>query len=213
MRSTSDALDAPLLAAEPLARRVAAGDAAAFRALFELLWEPCLRFARGQSALRGASEDDVREVVTRFIAKLEQEEHRALQLYLDWATRHPEKTFADWLKIALSNAARDYGRELRGGEARAVPGEPSAKRLLNELAKQLPLDDVGVRPPVTDAQTARQLLEFAQRELPQDQRTALLEWLQGASFEMIAESSALPSPEDAKRLVRAAVAVLRRQFG
>jgi DNA-directed RNA polymerase specialized sigma24 family protein len=181
--------------------------------LFEALWEPCLRFARGQSALRGASEDDVREVVTRFIAKLEQEEHRALQLYLDWATRHPEKSFADWLKIALSNAARDYGRELRGGEARAVPGEPSAKRLLNELAKQLPLDDVGVRPPVTDAQTARQLLEFAQRELPPDQRTALLEWLQGASFEMIAETSALPGPEDAKRLVRAAVAVLRRQFG
>jgi hypothetical protein len=94
-----------------------------------------------------------------------------------------------------------------------VPGEPLAKRLLNELAKQLPLDDVGVRPPVTDAQTARQLLEFAQRELPPDQRTALLEWLQGASFEMIAETSALPGPEDAKRLVRAAVAVLRRQFG
>lgn len=209
----SSPLDAPLTAAEPLARRVAAGDAAAFRPLFEALWEPCLRLVRAKSALRPANEDDAREVVTRVMGKLEQDDHRALRLYVEWAERHPDKDFADWIKIAVANAVRDYVRERRGASGADAPGSPSAKRLLNELANSLPIDDVGFRPPVTDAQTARQLLEFARGSLPDDQRAALEDWLLGASYEAIAEGRGLPDADAGKRLVRAAVAVLRRRYG
>lgn len=211
--TASSPLDAPLTAAEPLARRVAAGDGAAFRLLFEALWEPCLRLVRAKSALRPANEDDAREVVTRLMGKLEQDDHRALRLYLDWADRHPDKGFADWIKIAVANAVRDYVRERRGATSADAPGTPSAKRLLNELANSVPIDEVGFRPPVTDAQTARQLLEFARGTLPEDQRTALEDWLLGASYEGIAEARGLADAEAGKRLVRAAVAVLRRRYG
>ena len=87
------------------------------------------------------------------------------------------------------------------------------KRLLNDFAKSLPLDDMGKRPPITDAQTARQLLEFARERLPGDQLAALESWLQGASYEAIASSRGLDDTASAKKLVRAAVAVLRRHFG
>ncbi|MFO0551234.1 MAG: hypothetical protein U0271_22790 [Polyangiaceae bacterium] len=204
-------LDAPLLAAEPLARRAAAGESAAFRAFMAALWDPCLGLVRGSPAMRSATEDDAREVVTRVMARFERDSFRALRLYLDWAPRYPDKTFADWLKISVANVVRDYARERRGGVGGA-PNEPSAKRLLNELANSLPLEDYGVRPPVTDAQTARQLLEFARGQLPQQQLAALEAWLQGATHDTIAVDLSLPGAEDAKRLVRAAVAVLRRQF-
>ncbi|MBL8741239.1 MAG: sigma-70 family RNA polymerase sigma factor [Myxococcales bacterium] len=200
-------------AAEPLARRAASGDSAAFKQLMAALWDPCVALVRGSAAMRslGAGDDDAREVVTRLMAKLERDEHRTLQLYLDWASRHPDKSFGDWLRITVANVARDYGRERRGSEARR-PAEPSAKRLLNDLAQSLPLE-LGARPPMTDAQTARELLEFARTRLPPKQLDALEGWLQGASYEALAEELALSGADEAKRVIRAAVAVIRRQFG
>lgn len=206
-------LDERILAAEALARRAVAGEAGVFRALMAALWDPCLALARASRVMRSSNEDDAREVVTELMAKLERDEHRALKLYVDWAGRHPDKGFADWIKITLANVVRDHARERRGGEVGQTPEGVSAKRLLNELAQTLPLEDLGVRPPVTDAQTARQLLEFARGRLAEGQLSALHDWLQGKSYDAIAGDLALESPQEAKRLVRAAVAVLRRQFG
>ncbi|NUP12290.1 MAG: sigma-70 family RNA polymerase sigma factor [Polyangiaceae bacterium] len=206
--------DAPLLAAEPLARRVAAGDAAAFQELMGALWEPCVGLVRRSGAMRSlsATDDDAREVVTRLMSKLERDSHHALRLYLDWAGRNPDKSFADWLRITVANVARDYARERAGTNVDRSAKAPSGKRLLNDFAQSLPLE-LGARPPMTDAQTARQLLEFARTRLPPAQLTALEAWLQGATHEGIAEQQALSSPEEAKRLIRAAVAVIRRHFG
>ena len=209
-------LDTPILAAEPIVRRVAAGEWALFPEVMRALWEPCARLVRSSSAMRSSTEDDARDVVTGLMAKLEHDDHRALRLYVDWCTRHPEKDFADWLKITVANAVRDHLRDRRGAsDARAprAPSEPSAKRLLNELAKSLPLAEIGVRPPFTDAQTARQLLDFARAHLPDDQLQALGGWLEGESYEAIAEHRGLLGANEGKRLVRAAVAVLRRRFG
>lgn len=208
-------LDAPIEAAAPLAVRAAAGDPAAFRELIGALWEPSLRLVKASAAMRAlsATEDDAREVATAVMTRLERDDTRALRLYLEWRPRHPDKTFADWFKITVANVIRDFARERRGGAARQIPRELSQKRLLNDFAKSLPLDELGRRPPVTDAQTARQLLEFARERLPADQLAALEAWLQGASYEAIASSRALDDAASAKRLVRAAVAVLRRHFG
>jgi DNA-directed RNA polymerase specialized sigma24 family protein len=69
-----------------------------------------------------------------------------------------------------------------------------------------------MRPPVTAQETARELLEFACEHLEPDQTQALDLWLQGASFEDLASAQS-SSPEAARRVLRAAIARLRRQFG
>lgn len=201
--------------AESLIAPVLAGDQA-FAELMAALWEPSMRLVGGSKAMRGlrASEDDVREVVTRLMSKLQRDDFRALRLYRPWKERHPDKTFADWFKITAANVVRDFARERRGTDHRRMPGELSKKRLLNDFAKTLPGEDLhGQRPPVTDAQTARQLLEYARERLPSEQLAALESWLQGASYDAIASSRGLDDAATAKRLVRAAVAVLRRHFG
>ncbi len=129
-----------------------------------------------------------------------------------WRQRHPDKTFADWIRIVTRNVVRD-GLRQRLGTARAadLDPSPSVKRLLNEFASSPALETLGFRPPVTLAQTARQLLEFAGSHLPADQCGALAHWIRGASFEDIAAELRVGEAVG-RRLVRAAVATLRRRF-
>jgi hypothetical protein len=56
------------------------------------------------------------------------------------------------------------------------------------------------------------MLEFAERRLPPDQFLALTHWIDGASFEEIEEEIPASSRGHGQRLVRAAVATLRRHF-
>jgi hypothetical protein len=65
---------------------------------------------------------------------------------------------------------------------------------------------------MTAAQTARQLLEYAHKHLPEDQYAALVSWIDGASFEDVSHERGLDNEEEARCLVRAAVAALRRRF-
>ncbi|MEZ4444565.1 MAG: hypothetical protein R3B72_36160 [Polyangiaceae bacterium] len=203
----------------PLAREVAAGDVERFPSLVEQLWDPSLRLVAASRAMRGlrAGEDEIRDVATRLMERLSRDEHRALRLYVPWQDANPDKTFADWFKIVVANVVRDFAREQRGSERRRLPagdsGEPSVKRLLNQFASTLPLDILGTRPAMTDAQTARELLLFAERHLPAEQLAALTRWIAGSSFEDIAASQALESAEAARKQVRRAVATLRRKFG
>lgn len=69
-----------------------------------------------------------------------------------------------------------------------------------------------MRPPMTAAQTARELIEFARAHLRADQFTGLTRWMDGADLGEIAAELALPDPDEARKLVRSAVAVLRREF-
>lgn len=204
----------PLADAAVLADRIAAGEAELFPTLVEQIWEPCLRLVGGSRAMRGlqAGEDDVREVATRVLTRLSRDEHRALRLYGPWQAANLDKSFADWLKILVANVVRDFAREQRGSEQLQMPGEPSVKRLLNHFASTLPLDELGARPAMTDAQTARELLEFAKHHLRADQLGALERWLEGSTFDDIAASQALDHADGARKLVRSAVATLRRKF-
>ncbi len=197
---------------EALAERVAGGDTAAWAPLAEALWpalQTLVRSSRSMGPLR-RSEDDVRDVVTDLLEKLGSREGRGLLLHRSWRARHPDKTFADWLRIVATNAVRDHVRARRGRPE--DDGLPSVKRLLNEFSGSAAVESLGVRPPMTAAQTARQLLAFAHDQLPADQRAALSSWLEGASFEEIRAEVGASSAEEAARLVRAAVAVLRRRF-
>ncbi len=198
--------------AEGLAREAAQGDRRSFQSLVELIWPDLDRSMRSSRRLAAAAatDDGPEDVALRIIEKLQSDDFRALRLYVDWRDRHPEKSFADWLRIVAANATRDYLRELRGYSA--GDGLPTPKQLLNAFSGVNSADEIGTRPPMTWAQTARQLLEFAEERLPEPQRRALSAWLQGEDFEEISRTQALGGGAEARRVVRAAIAVLRREF-
>ena len=162
------------------------------------------RFAR--------SDDHVDAVVGALVEKIARPDGRALRRYVDWRASRSDQTFANWIRIVTKNAIRDYLRDQLGTSNRTPAGEPSAKRLLNEFATA-PAADVerGHRPPVTAAQTARELLDFAHSRLPAGHFRALRHWLAGESFEEIGRTDGEPAAE-ARRKIRASVAVLRRHF-
>lgn len=198
---------------EALARAVAEGDSQAFSGFVTLLWPEMLSILSKSRTMgpRRTNQDDLHNVGVRVIEKLYRDDFSALKLYPSWNERHPEKSFRDWLRIVIANVARDYLRE----EQRKTPGfrsSASPKSLLNAFVASLPIEDLGTRPPMTAAQTARQLLEFAEARLPAVQYAALSEWLQGSSFEELAAQLRLDGAEHARRLVRASLASLRRAF-
>jgi DNA-directed RNA polymerase specialized sigma24 family protein len=192
-------------------RRRADGDRETVVELTEILCAfvgPALARTRLLASLR--SEDAPREVLTRVLEKLLHADAHALRQFVDWRGRHPERTAEDWLLIVLTNAAREYVRQQRGRRRNGVL-EPSRNRFLNEYL-QLAEADVGVRPPYTPQQTARQVVEFARERLPVAQLEAFERWLEGAEPEEIARAMKLESGEVGHRLVRAATATLRRAF-
>ena len=93
---------------------------------------------------------------------------------------------------------------------------PLNKRMLNTLASLLPADDdhrLAFRPSMTNVQMARELLEYAAHALESTQSRALRLWMDGVSHDDIARELGLATPRDADKLVRAALARLRRHFG
>lgn len=201
----------PLLC-EALIARVTTGDAKAWQSLVAHLWPVLFKIVAASPSMGplGRSEDDVRTVLTRLFERLSRGDGRALMLYGAWRAQHTDKTFEDWIRIVTANVVRDHLREVLADAAAFE--DPSVKRLLNEFAACPALAALAVRPPITNAQTARQLLEFAEQRLPPDQHRALVLWLEGASFSEIGTELGLAGEQLASNLVRAALAVLRRAF-
>ena len=209
---TSAPLDDPQW--QSLVARAAAGDAPARRTLLERLWPVWTEMVRSSRSMGSfaRSDDHVDAVVGTLIEKIARPDGRALRRYLDWQAAHGEQTFADWIRIVTKNAVRDYLRDQLGTGKPAQAGEPSVKRLLNEFTvSPAAAEERGHRPPVTAAQTARELLEFAASRLPEGHLRALRQWLDGTSFEEIGRAEGEPSAV-ARRKVRAGIAVLRRHF-
>jgi DNA-directed RNA polymerase specialized sigma24 family protein len=150
--------------------------------------------------------------VAHVASRLAGQRWQALRRWPSWRDRHPDRAFGDWLRIATANAVRDYVRSVGGGSTKKRGWKgPSPKRLLNELALLMPVDDLGARPPVTAQQTALQLLAFAEGHLDALQLAVLMRWLAAESCEEIAGALGLATAQ-AHRLVRAAIATLRRRF-
>ncbi len=197
---------------ELLVARAGDGDVQAWDTLVRRLWPCLLTLARRGRGSPDRSLDDRHDVAAAVIAKLGGREGRGLKQFGTSRQRHPDKTFADWIRIVTRNVVRDGLRQRLGPATAAdMDASPSVKRLLNEFASSPALETLGFRPPVTLAQTARQLLEFASSHLPADQYGALARWIRGASFEDIAAELRVGEAVG-RRLVRAAVATLRRRF-
>jgi RNA polymerase sigma factor (sigma-70 family) len=196
------------MGADPaLLQQVVAGDARALSQWLERLWPELVLLVKANSSMRplAASEDHVHNVVQSVIEKLSLRFER----YAPWQAANPDRSIDDWLRIVTKNAIRDYLRAQFG--PRSASDQPSVKRLLNEYASSDPLEERSVRPPFTLAETARELFEFAKRHLPPAQLRALQLWLEGASFDEIAQDQS-SSAEQAQQQLHAGIAVLRRHF-
>ncbi len=203
------AIDGPTC--DALVQRLDAGDERAWHDLVEHLWTASLRIVAASKPMRafGASADDVENVATALLGKLGDDGRRGLRLYALWRRRFPAKDFADWYRIALSHAVQNYVRDhLAATDGTRRPQD----EVLDELVKSGKLAEPGERPAVTAAQTARQLREHALMHLPAEQCEALMLWIEGASFEEVAEELGLEGGEAAKKQIRAAIAALRRHF-
>jgi DNA-directed RNA polymerase specialized sigma24 family protein len=204
-------LDSPLY--DDLVARAAGGDAPARHQLLESLWSTWGEMVRANRSMGSfaKSDDHVDNVVGTLVEKFGRPDGRALRQYLAWRAEHDQQTFGDWLRIVTKNVIRDYLRAQLGSEKPTATGDLSVKRVLNEFAMSPAIEELGVRPPVTAAQTARELLEFAAERLPAQQLRSLRHWLDGASFDEIGDACGT-SRVDAQRSVRASIAVLRRHF-
>jgi DNA-directed RNA polymerase specialized sigma24 family protein len=197
-----------------LALVVRSTDDPAWAELVDHLWPTLLHGIRGSRTMGpfGRSEDHVREAALRVVERLAADGCRALGRYAEWREAAPGRTFDTWLRIVSTNVLRDYVRERVGRPSARPEGAPEYNaRLVDSLAAALPSDELlGNRPPVTLHQTAREILEFAAERLPAAQLAALRAWLGGASFDEIASEQGLDGEHAARKLVRAALATLRR---
>jgi hypothetical protein len=211
--------DSDLAALAGYVPRVVGGDDAAWKELVVAL-EPhlitLLRRSRTLGPMRH-NVDDCRAVMISVLERLKKDDHRGLRLFQPWVAANPGKDFGDWIRIVTVNMARDHVSSRLGDGNRADDDEPPRnKRMLHTLASLLPGDDdhrLAFQPLMTNDQLARELMEYAARALDPVQLRALNLWIEGASFEELAAELDLPRPRDATRLVRAALARMRRHFG
>src|SRR5688572_9538885 len=197
--------------------RVVGGDASAWNELvvrLEPLLIQLLQRGRTLGPLRH-NIDDCRAVMITVLERLRRDDFRSLRLFPPWADANPGKDFGDWIRIVTVNIARDHVSARLGEAARSEDDAPLNKRMLNTLASMLPGDDdhrLAFRPSMTNVQMARELLEYAARSLESTQLRALRRWMDGASHDEVARELGLASARDADKLVRAALARLRRHF-
>jgi hypothetical protein len=197
---------------DDLLRRIVSGDQVAWMTLFTQygpVVERIARSSRSMGSYRG-SRDDVRNVMAQVFERLRRDDYRALRTYPGWLDRNPGREFSDWLTIVTVNVVRNYISAKLG--APAADGTP-IKQLVNTLADAMPLDGAPlVRPHITTKETAHRIFAYARDHLDDDQLAALTGWLEGSSFDEIARELLLADSKAAERLVRAALARLRRKF-
>jgi hypothetical protein len=198
---------------DALVNRVSAGNRQARQELVTYLWPFWLEYVKTSHHMGSLarSDDHVRNVAMGLMEKAGDPASDHFDKYTSWRVREPDKTFDDWTRIVVVNQVRSYVRKILGVRTNEND-EPSPKRLLNEYIVAGPPKELGIRPPFTAAETARELMEFARSRLSADQLTALGIWLQDGGYGDIEQRLSLAAG-DGKRLVRAAMAVLRRHFG
>jgi RNA polymerase sigma-70 factor (ECF subfamily) len=171
--------------------RYAAGDARAFDELYANHRSGLWRFIR-RSVVDAAATDDVfQECWSRVIA------HRD--------NYRPEARFATWLYRIAHNCCMDHWRK---------SGRRAARETLDEEAVAAAAGEAGAGPlAATLSDERRERLSAALAELPAEQRSAFLLYVEGGlGVAEIAETTGV-NPETAKSRLRYAVAKLRQLVG
>ena len=202
---------------EALVSRAAAGDTAAWRALWEDV-EPWLEKLVANPRFLGRvgqREDDRSNILIEVMARLHADGFHRLQLYVETRRTSPNLKFKTWLRVVAKRVGIDYLRghqsyldRRRDPKRGTAPGEWVEPGTLPSQSK-LP----GERPPMTNRGTALELLRYASGAVPEPGLSALELWVQGASYDDIArELDASIGADGAEKLVRAAIERLRRKF-
>jgi DNA-directed RNA polymerase specialized sigma24 family protein len=207
----------PIVEDEELERLVEAthqGDAAAWKQLWAALEPPLSRIVAQPRFLGrlGQREDDRKNIVLNVITRLRAENFARLGLYLEAKQQNPKLRFLSWLRVVAKRVGIDYLRAhpdyLRRHDADASrPGvwvDPGTLPPASQL--------FGQRPPMTIQGTAHELLAYAKGAIPEDQYQAIELWSRSESFDDIAKTLKLASPQAAEKMVRAALERLRRKF-
>ncbi len=196
---------------DEILRLVLKGDELAWTAFFSSYGPVVERIARASRSMGSyrRSVDDVRNVMAHVFERLRRDDFRALRTFPAWREKNPGKSFPDWLTIVTVNVVRNYVSSKIG--ATTTDGA-SLKQLVNTLAGAIDGDGPIVLPHITTKETAHRILEFARDKLAGDQLAVLVGWLEGASFDETARTMGLPDAKAAERVLRAALARLRRQF-
>jgi DNA-directed RNA polymerase specialized sigma24 family protein len=199
---------------ETLVATAASADEGAWQKLWEAI-EPRLSRLVAQPRFLGRlgqREDDRRNIVVAVMARLRARDFHRLKLYLEAKRASSRLRFFGWLRVVAKRVGIDYLRAhpdyVRRHDSQAsTPGRwveactlPAASRIFGE------------RPPLTNRGTARELLSFAAASIPPQQLRALQLWTASESFDDIARTLALRTPQQAERLVRAALERLRRKY-
>jgi DNA-directed RNA polymerase specialized sigma24 family protein len=148
------------------------------------------------------------------MARLRQNDFQRLKLYRAERLRKPTLALMPWLSVVAKNVGVDY---LRAHPNFVATGNRGRSERRGEVLDPQPLPPAsrgpGARPQLTGEISARQMLDWARRNLPGDQCRALqLRIENDRSDGDIAREMGLATAEAAQRLVRAAEARLRRQF-
>jgi DNA-directed RNA polymerase specialized sigma24 family protein len=193
---------------EQLARRSVAGDRRGWHG-FWCAVDPFFDSVAGRWRLTGvlaAREDERRNIVVRALGLLHEDGFRRLRDLLALLEERAGSPRA-WLSVFAANTAvsyvRAHGDNLAAGDA--APRWATFLPLTEEIQEHLP---ASLR--AHAAAEARLLAARAAERLREDQRQAVALWLTAHSFAEIAAALGLPDAGAAERLVRAAVALLRK---
>ncbi|MFN0246544.1 MAG: RNA polymerase sigma factor [Kofleriaceae bacterium] len=197
-----------------LVAKVLRGDTTAWMSLFSKYGPIVAAIARTNRSMGSyrSSEDDVRNVMAQVFERLRRDDYRALKTFAAWLEKNTTKTFDDWLTIVTVNVIRNY---ISGKLGVPNADKSSLKQKVNTFADELKIDgdEPLVRPQMTNRETANQILEYARDHLADDQLAVLAGWLEGSTFDELAAELHLSDARAADKLLRAALAKLRRQFG
>lgn len=156
-------------------------------------------------------EDDRRNIATAMFEKLHRDDLGALRGYFAAAPRPP---FRAWIHTVFVRTGIDYQRghdEYVRAPAAAATSRPRWRELVS-LRSSAP----GARPAVTDEQLVREMLDFLDEGAGDARRARYRRgvelWLADRSDDEIAAELQLAGAKEARNLVRAALAVLRRRF-
>ncbi|MFT3695977.1 MAG: hypothetical protein QM831_22765 [Kofleriaceae bacterium] len=193
---------------EQLVERTVGGEVAAWRVLWAEV-EPWLEKIVASPRFLGRvgqRDDDRSNILVEVMARLHADGFHRLRLYIETRRATPTLKFKPWLRVVTKRVGIDY---LRGHEnyrdQRSNPQwiEPGTLPPESQLS--------GVRPPVTNQNTALELLRYATGAVPEPLLSALELWTSGASYDDIARELEISVGESQKH-VRAALERLRRRF-
>jgi DNA-directed RNA polymerase specialized sigma24 family protein len=197
-----------------LLARVVDGDEPAWsglaRCVHPAVLDICRRRRLGE---RLAARDDLHsEVAMRTLARMREDEFAALRRFLATTRDYPDTSFVRWLSTIVAHTFIDVLRAVPEFQRRRQDCERRLVELeLVPLQEDRVVDGAAVR--VDRAVEVRRIVgRLLDPAFPDDQRRALVCWLQGETADDIAQILSLGGASEANKLLHAARQRLRRMF-